>query len=118
MAKPNELLGASLAELRGVTQNGTRSVVKSEELSRVHRERLQDNGFLEEIMKGWLAVNSRPSANNRIDAAWSTVYWEFVARYLDDRFAGEWRLSAEASVALWSENHSIPGQVIARTISL
>ena len=69
MAKPNELLATSLAELRGVTQNGTRSVVKSEELSRVHRERLQDNGFLEEIMKGWLAVNSRPSANNRIDAA-------------------------------------------------
>jgi fido (protein-threonine AMPylation protein) len=115
MAKPNELLATSLAELRGVTQNGTRSVVKSEELSRVHRERLQDNGFLEEIMKGWLAVNSRPSANNRIDAAWSTVYWEFVARYLNDRFADEWRLSAEASVALWSENHSIPGQVIVRS---
>ncbi|MEK1895506.1 MAG: Fic family protein [Rhizobium sp.] len=115
MAKPNELLATSLAELRGVTQNGTRSVVKSEELSRVHRERLQDNGFLEEIMKGWLAVNSRPSANNRIDAAWSTVYWEFVARYLNDRFTDEWRLSAEASVALWSENHSIPGQVIVRS---
>ncbi|WP_309547441.1 Fic family protein [Rhizobium rhizogenes] len=98
-----------------MTQNGTRSVVKSEELSRVHRERLQDNGFLEEIMRGWLAVNSRPSANNRIDAAWSTVYWEFVARYLDDRFADEWRLSAEASVALWSENHSIPAQVIVRS---
>ncbi|EJJ28033.1 Fic family protein [Rhizobium sp. CF142] len=115
MAKPHELLATSLAELRGVTQNGTRSVVKSEELSRVHRERLQDNGFLEEIMRGWLAVNSRPSANNRIDAAWSTVYWEFVARYLDDRFADEWRLSAEASVALWSENHSIPAQVIVRS---
>ncbi|NSY14939.1 Fic family protein [Agrobacterium vitis] len=115
MAKPNELLAASLAELRGVTQNGTRSVVKSEELSRVHRERLQSNGFLEEIMKGWLAVNSRPSASNRIDAAWSTVYWEFVAKYLEDRFANEWRLSAEASVALWSENHSIPGQVIVRS---
>lgn len=115
MAKPNELLAASLAELRGVTQNGTRSVVKSEELSRVHRERLQRNGFLEEIMKGWLAVNSRPSASNRIDAAWSTVYWEFVAKYLEDRFADEWRLSAEASVALWSENHSIPGQVIVRS---
>ncbi|KSV75630.1 hypothetical protein N185_17470 [Sinorhizobium sp. GW3] len=115
MAKPNELLATSLAELRGVTQNGTRSVVKSDELSRVHRERLQDNGFLEEIMKGWLAVNSRPSANNRIDAAWSTVYWEFIARYLDDRFAHEWRLSPEASVALWSENHSIPAQVIVRS---
>jgi hypothetical protein len=115
MAKPNELLATSLAELRGVTQNGTRSVVKSEELSRVHRQRLQDNGFLEEIMKGWLAINSRPSASNRIDAAWSTVYWEFIARYLDDRFADEWRLSAEASVALWSENHSIPAQAIIRS---
>lgn len=115
MAKPNELLAASLGELRGVTQNGTRSVVKSEELSRVHRERLQDNGFLEEIMRGWLAVNSRPSASNRIDAAWSTVYWEFVAKYLDDRFADAWRLSAEASVALWAENHSVPVQVIVRS---
>lgn len=115
MVKPNELLATSLAALRGVTQNGTRSVVKSEELSRVHRQRLQDNGFLEEIMKGWLAVNSRPSASNRIDAAWSTVYWEFIARYLHDRFADDWRLSAEASVALWSENHSIPAQAIIRS---
>ncbi|MGQ3214237.1 hypothetical protein [Shinella sp.] len=115
MAKPNELLAASLAELRGVTQSGTRSVVKSEELGRVHRERLQDNGLLEEIMKGWLAVSSRPSVNNRIDAVWSTVYWELVVRYLDDRFADEWRLSAEASVALWSENHYNPRQVIVRS---
>jgi len=115
MAKPNELLATSLAALRGVTHNGTRSVVKSEELSRVHRERLQDNGFLEEIMKGWLAVNSRPSASNRIDAAWSTVYWEFVGRYLDDRFADGWRFSAETSVALWSENYSIPVQAIVRS---
>ncbi|MBX5241986.1 Fic family protein [Rhizobium sp. NLR22b] len=115
MAKPNELLATSLAELRGVTQNGTRSVVKSEELSRVHRERLQTNGFLEEIMKGWLAVNSRPSANNRIDTAWSTVYWEFIGRYLDGRFPNDWRLSAEASVALWTDNYSIPAQAIVRS---
>ncbi len=98
-----------------MTQNGTRSVVKSEELSRVHRERLQDNGFLEEIMKGWLAVNSRPSANNRSMPPGARSTGSFVARYLDDRFAGEWRLSAEASVALWSENHSISAQVIVRS---
>lgn len=101
MAKPHELLATSLAELRGVTESGTRSIVRSDELSRVHRERLQSNGFLEEIMKGWLAVNSRPSGANRIDAAWSTVYWEFIARYLDDRFETDWRLSAEVSDALW-----------------
>lgn len=115
MAKPHELLAASLAELRGVTESGTRSVVRSDELSRAHRQRLQKNGFLEEIMKGWLAVNSRPSATNRIDAAWSTVYWEFIGRYLDDRFQREWRLSAEASVALWADNPSIPTQTIVRS---
>lgn len=115
MAKPHELLATSLAELRGVTENGTRSIVRSDALSRVHRERLQSNGFLEEIMKGWFAVNSRPSAANRIDAAWSTVYWEFIARYLDDRFENDWRLSAETSVALWADNQSIPAQTIVRS---
>lgn len=115
MAKPHELLAASLVELRGVTQDGTRSIVKSDELSRVHRERLQSNGFLEEIIKGWFAVNSRPSATNRIDAAWSTVHWEFIALYLEDRFGSEWRLSAEASVALWADNQSIPAQTIVRS---
>jgi hypothetical protein len=115
MAQPHELLAASLAALRGATQHGTRSIVRSDELSRVHRERLQSNGFLEEIMKGWFAVNSRPSARNRIDAAWSTVYWEFIARYLNDRFGYEWRLSAEASVALWADNQSIPAQTIVRS---
>lgn len=69
MAKPSELLAISLAELRGITQNGTRSVVKYEELSRVHRRRLQDNGFLVEIMKGWLAVN-QPVGYSLAEKTW------------------------------------------------
>ena len=48
---PHELLAASLEELKGVTEAGTRSVIKSEELSRRNRERLLSTGFLEEIVR-------------------------------------------------------------------
>jgi hypothetical protein len=46
-----------------------RSGVKSEEQSRVHRQRLRDNGFLEEIMKGWLAVN-QPVGYSLAEKTW------------------------------------------------
>ncbi|MBI1621808.1 Fic family protein [Aquamicrobium zhengzhouense] len=113
--RPNELLATSLNELHGITEKGTRSVIRSSALSRVHRERLTKAGFVEEIMRGWLAVNSRPSDRRRVDAAWSTVYWEFVREYLTDRFGQDWCLSAESSVALWAENWSIAKQVIVRS---
>ncbi|MCA1439361.1 Fic family protein [Ensifer sp. IC4062] len=112
---PHELLAASLEELKGVTEAGTRSVIKSEELSRRNRERLISTGFLEEIVRGWLAVNSRPSDKSRIENAWSTVYWEFLQRYLDDRFDSDWCLSPEASIALWAENRTVMQQVVVRS---
>ena len=112
---PNGLLASSLRELRGVTDKGTRSVLKSDALSRVNRERLVKAGFLEEIMRGWLAVKSRPSDRRRIDMAWSTVHWEFVHRYLDDRFGANWSLSPGTSVALWAENWSVPAQMVIRS---
>jgi Uncharacterized conserved protein len=113
--QPNELLASSLRELRGVTEQGTRSVLKSNLLSRVHRERLAKAGFVEEIMRGWLAVNSRPSSRRRIDAEWSTVYWEFVRSYLADRFGSDWCFSPETSVTLWAENWSVTPQVVVRS---
>lgn len=112
---PNELLASSLRELRGATEQGSRSVLKSDLLSRVHRERLASAGFVEEIMRGWLAVNSRPSDQRRIDSEWSTVYWEFVRSYLDDRFGSDWCLSPETSMALWAENWSIAPQIVVRS---
>src|SRR6266576_3884187 len=98
---PHELLASSLRELRGVTEEGTISVLKSEALTRAHRDRLADAGFIEPIMNGWLAVNSRPSDRRRVDAAWSTVYWEFVQRYAEERFGTAGAASAETSIALW-----------------
>jgi hypothetical protein len=112
---PHELLAASLADLKGVTEDGTRSVIKSDELSRRNRERLLSTGFLEEIMRGWLAVNPRPSDRRRIDNAWSTVYWEFLQRYLGDRLGPDWCLSPETSIARWAEHRTPMPQVVVRS---
>lgn len=53
MPQPNEKLAASLNALRELQKAGRR-VFQSQELSRVDRERLLENGFLSEVMKGWL----------------------------------------------------------------
>jgi len=108
-------LAKSLEELKRLTQGGKSTVVKSSDISRIHRERLIANGFLEEIIKGWLAVNSRPGSRRRIDEAWSTVFWEFVGSYSKERFGGNWTLSPEGSLAYLSGQRSVPVQLIVRS---
>jgi hypothetical protein len=63
MSTPNEKLAESLAVLRALQKDGRR-VFKSQDLSRTHRERLLQNGFLQEVMKGWL-ISSSPRARRR-----------------------------------------------------
>src|SRR2546430_4304882 len=57
MPSPNEKLAESLDVLKAI-QEGNQRVFRSDDLSRVHRERLVDNGFLQEVMKGWLISSS------------------------------------------------------------
>ena len=58
MATPSEKLAESLEELHKLQEDGT-VAIRSADLSRTHRERLTQNGFLKEVMKGWY-VPSRP----------------------------------------------------------
>lgn len=110
MATPNEKLVESLAALKAL-QKGGRRVFQSGELSRVHRERLVANGFLQEVMKGWL-ISSGPSARPGDSTPWYASFWEFCARYCNERFGDEWHLSAEQSLALHAEKTVIPEQVV------
>src|SRR2546429_5226296 len=57
MPSPNEKLAESLDVLKAI-QEDNRRVFRSDDLSRVHRERLVENGFLQEVMKGWLISSS------------------------------------------------------------
>src|SRR5580704_1128252 len=110
MAAPNEKLAESLAELKEL-QVGGRRVFRSGDLSRVHRERLVANGFLREVMKGWL-ISSSPGARDGDSTPWYASFWEFCARYCDDRFGEAWHLSPEQSLLLHAENTVIPTQVV------
>lgn len=110
MPTPNEKLAESLDVLKEL-QGGGRRVFRSEDLSRVHRERLVENGFLQEVMKGWL-ISSSLDAKEGDTTPWYASFWEFCARYCAERFGEDWHLSAEQSLLLHGERTVIPDQVV------
>lgn len=91
MATPGQKLAASLEALQ---QAQTGSVVRSSSLSRIHRERLIQNDFLLEVVKGWYIVVS-PALNDGSSTPWFSSYWTFIAAYLNDRYGDDYCLSPE-----------------------
>jgi hypothetical protein len=75
MPTPNEKLAEALTALQEL-QKGRRRVFRSKELSRLHRERLLKNGFVQEVMKGWL-ISASPSARPGDSTPWHASFWEF-----------------------------------------
>src|SRR5438477_1706818 len=110
MPSPNEKLAESLDVLKAL-QEGNRRVFRSDDLSRVHRERLVENGFLQEVMKGWL-ISSSPDAQAGESTPWHASFWEFCARYCDERLGEQWHLSPEQSLFLHGERTVIPDQLV------
>lgn len=110
MATAADRLAASLAQLEEL-QKGGRRVFRSHELTRVHRERLLENGFLREVIKGWL-ISCGPGVEPGDSTPWFASFWEFCARYCRERFGDRWHLSPEQSLMLHGENTVIPQQVI------
>jgi len=110
MATPNEKLAASLAKLQELQRAGRR-VFQSKEFSRTHRERLLRGGFVREVMKGWL-ISSSPNADPGDTTPWFASFWEFCARYCQERFADRWHLSPEQSLLIHAEDTIVPTQVV------
>jgi hypothetical protein len=110
MPTPHEKLAESLAELEKL-QAGGRRVFRSDELSRVHRERLLHAGFVQQVVRGWL-ISPNPGTAPRESTPWFASFWEFCARYSEERFSTDWHLSAEQSLLIQAENTAIPAQVI------
>lgn len=110
MATPNENLAKSLRLLKKL-QGAGRRIFRSNELSRVHRERLLSNGFLTPIIKGWL-VSTSPGTAEGDTTPWYASFWEFCAAYCDHRFGQDWALSPEQSLLLHGEHTVVPAQVV------
>ena len=70
--------------------------IRSADLSRTHRERLLNGGFLKGVMKGWY-ISSHPDEAPGDSTAWYAAFWDFCASYLSSRFDEQGCLSPEQS---------------------
>ena len=113
MPTPSEKLAVSLEALRILQHHGI-IAIRSSDLSRVHRERLIKNGFLQEVIKGWY-IPTRPGDADGESTAWYTSFWEFCASYLNKRLGESWCLSPEPSLLLHAENWNVPQQLLVRS---
>ncbi|MFT5249540.1 MAG: fido (protein-threonine AMPylation protein) [bacterium] len=113
MATPGEKLAESLEKLKRLQDNGIVGI-KASDLSRVHRERLLDNGFIREVTRGWYI--SAPHDEQQGDStSWFTSFWGFCSKYLDDRYGEDYCISAEQSLLFHAGNNSVPHQLIIRS---
>ena len=114
MAAPNQKLVESLEELKKLQDNDGIAIIKSDALSRTHRERLLTNGFIKEVIKGWY-ISSNPSKRKGDTTSWYAGFWKFCSVYLNYRFNNDWCLSPEQSLSLYCENWTIPKQLFVRS---
>lgn len=112
MPSAAEKLASSLEELRTLQSQGM-VAIRSKDVTRTHRERLVESGFLKEVMRGWY-IPSRPDENAGESTAWYTSFWGFCAQYLADRFGEDWSLSPEQSLVLQAGDTSVPAQLLVR----
>lgn len=113
MAAPSEKLAESLDILKDLQVSGT-VAIKSADLTRTHRERLEKAGFLKEIIRGWY-IPTRPDETAGESTSWFTSFWNFSAAYLQKRFDDNWSLSPEQSVILHAGNLTVPKQLLVRS---
>lgn len=113
MATPGEKSAESLEKLKEL-QDSDVVAIKASDLTRVHRERLINNGFIKEVIKGWYI--STPHNETKGDStSWFTSFWEFCSQYLEDRYGEDYCISAEQSLMLHSGNNAVPSQLIIRS---
>lgn len=98
MAAPHVKLANSLAILKAVQAGGpVIELAKHKELTRVHRERLQDQGFIAPVIQGWYLAGS-PGEAPGSTTAWYAHLDQFVTTYANSRFGDRWQAAPDVSV--------------------
>nr|MCH9741428.1 Fic family protein [Campylobacterota bacterium] len=75
---------------------------------------LKKSGYLKPIIRGWY-YQSHPADRDGDTTTWYAGYWEFIAKYLQKRFANEYCLNPEISLLLHTKNSIIPKQIVVVT---
>lgn len=113
MARPRltgrQRLARALVELHGVL-GSERGVVRGKQLNNANRLLLLERGYLREILKGWYFV-SDPAAEAGGTTPFYANFWEYLARYLGERFDAGYCLTAEHSLLRHARYNVIPKTV-------
>jgi len=105
----NLKLSNALTRLHNAT-GPDHGVIKGAALLQQDRELLLKTGYLKEIIKGWYFI-SAPDAKDGDTTAFFANYWEYLSRYLDERFKDHYCLTAEQSLLLQAKHCVIPLQI-------
>lgn len=113
MARPRisarQRLARALEELHDVL--GTdRGVVRGPQISNETRVLLLRTGYLKEVLKGWYFV-SDPTADAGDTTPFYANFWEYLARYLGERFGADYCLTAEQSLLRHAQYNVTPRTV-------
>lgn len=104
-------LAEALEALKTLQEAGSCFAIKGmKTLGEVNSRILLENGFLEEVIKGWY-IPSTPS-HAGTTTTWYASFWGFVAAYCASRFGDDWALTPEESLSIWSGANVIPSQVV------
>lgn len=114
MATPQERFAEALKILKGLQDKGEVAIHTDEIPSRAHRELLIRQGFLKEVTKGWY-IAANPAEKPGQTTSWYSSYWEFCAKFLENKYGNDWCLSADQSLAIHAGNWSVPSQLVVRS---
>ncbi len=114
MPAAHEKLAESLEILKELQNENGAAAIRTRDISRTHRERLVQNGFLVEVLRGWY-IPSRPNMVLGDSTSWYASYWRFCAAYLNQRFKRKWCLSPDQSLIIHSGNWTVPQQLLVRS---
>ncbi len=113
MATPSEKLAESLEILKEIQDNGI-IAIHTGQLTRTHRERLADNGFIKEVYQGWYIIAS-PEELKGDSTSWYSSYWTFCSQFLNYKYKENWCISPEQSLMLHAGNLSVPKQLVIKS---
>ena len=114
MASIQEKLADSLGVLKQYQDTHQNCIIKGlETLGGVHSKRLIQNGYLEQIIKGWY-MPTMPGMEGDT-TVWYASYWHFVVAYANNRFGEGWCLTPEESLDFYAGETVAPHQLILRS---
>ncbi len=114
MATPKERFVEALNYLKTIQDKGLVGIHTTDISNTKYRQLLVKNGFLREVTKGWY-IATNPTEREGETTAWFSSYWEFVAQFLEHKYADNWCLSADQSLSLHAGNWSVAPQLLLRT---